>query len=145
VRGADESHEVHVAKKWSVGSALSGKHNQAKSAGAQQFVDGAQRVYASLGPHEKRTFFPECAGNGSRDINPRGTIAVRDCGGACGAHDGRRAAARLPHGEPAEWKSAAGECAVELSDARGDRIGGVLRDLNGVGKTLFKQESEGGN
>lgn len=145
VRGANETDEVDVAKKWRVGSAFSREHHEPESAGAQQLVDGAQRVHASLGPHEERAFFPERAGDGAGDVDPRGTVTVRDCGSARGAHDGRRAAARLPYGQTAQWKSSAGEGAIELSDSRGDRIGRVLCNLDSVGKTLFEQNSEGGD
>jgi hypothetical protein len=124
---------------------FAGEHHETESAGAQQFVHGAERVHASLRAHEERTLFPERAGDSSGDVYPRGAITVRDRGRTCGAHDGSRAAARLPHGQPAEWEAAAGERAIELSDPRGDRIGRVLRDLNSVGKTLFKQDSEDGD
>jgi hypothetical protein len=145
VRRANEAHEIDVAKKRSVGAMLAREHDETKSTRAQQFVDGAQRVHAALGPHEQRAVFPERAGDRAGDVDPRGAITVRDRGRTCGAHDGGRAAARLPHGQTSEWKSAAGERAIELCDSRGDRIGGISRDLNGVGKTLFEQDSEGGD
>ena len=70
---------------------------------------------------------------------------MRDCGTACRAHDGSRAAAGLPNGEPAEREPAARECAVELGDPREDRISRVLRDLNSVWETLFEQNTECGD
>jgi hypothetical protein len=145
VRGADEADEIHVAKKRSVGSAFPGEHDETESAGAQQFVHGAQRVHTSFGPHEERALFPERTGDGAGDVDPRGAITVRDCSSARGAHDGGCAAARLPHGQPAQWKSAAGQRAIELCYPGRDRISGVLRDLNSVGKTLFEQDSESGD
>jgi len=145
VRGADKSHEIYIAKKRRIVSALTGENYKTKSAGAEQLVHSAQRMHATLRPHEDRTVFPERAGNSAGDVDPRGAIAVRDRSGARGAHDGSRAAARFPNGEPAERKSAAGECAVELGYSCGDRIGVMPRDLNGVGKTLFEQGSEGGD
>ena len=57
---------------------FAGEHHETESAGAQQFVHGAERVHASLRAHEERTLFPERAGDGSGDIYPRGAITVRD-------------------------------------------------------------------
>jgi hypothetical protein len=121
------------------------EHDKTKSAGAQQFVDGAQRVHAALRPHEQWTVFPERTGDRAGDVDPCSAVAVRDRGRTCGAHDRCRAAARFPHGQTAERKSSTGERAIELYDSRRDRIGGISRDLNGVWETLFEQDSEGGD
>jgi hypothetical protein len=145
VRGANESDEIDVAKKRSVGSPFTSEHHQPESAGAQQLVHSAQRVHATLGPHEERAFFPERAGGGSRDIDPGRAVSLPDRCTTRGAHDGCCAAARLPHGQPAEWEATTRQRTIELCDPRGDRVSRMPCDLNGVGKTLFEQDSEGGD
>ena len=145
VRGTHQADEIDIAKKGSVAGPFSGEHHQAEPAGAEQFIHGAERVHAALGAHEERALLPERARDRAGDIDPRRTIAIRHRRAARGAHDGSRTAARLPNGQPAERKSAAGERAVELRDPRGHPVGRVLRNLDSVGKTLFEQGSEGGD
>ncbi len=142
VRRANEPHEIDVAKKRSIGSPLSGEHHQTESAGTEQFVHGAERVHPALRAHEERAFFPERARDRARDVYPCRAVAVRHRGSARRAHDGCRAAARLPDGQPAEREPASRQRAVELRDPRGDRIGDVPRNLDSVWKTLFEQGSE---
>lgn len=144
VRGTDEADEVRIPKKRGVSSPLAREHHQTKSAGAEQFVHGAKRVHPALRAHEERTLLPERAGNRSGDIDPRRAVTVCDSRSNGGTHDGCRTTARLPDGQPAEGKATAGECAVELGDPRDDWIGGVPRNLDSVGETLFKQGSECG-
>jgi hypothetical protein len=142
VRGTDQADEIDIAKKGRIARSFTGEHYQAEPSGAEQFVHGAKRVHAALRTHEKRTLFPERPGDRAGDIDPRRTIAVCNRSVARGAHDGSRAAAGLPDGQPAKRKSTTRESAIELRDPRGHPVGGVLRDLNSVGKTLFKQGSE---
>jgi hypothetical protein len=145
VRGANEANEIHIAKKRSVNTALTGEHDQAEPARAKQFIHGAERVHPAPGPYEERSFFPERAGDRAGDVYPGRAVTVRDCGTACRAHDGGRAAARLPDGESPKRKPAARERPVELCDPRENRIGRVLRDLDSVWETLFEQNTECGD
>jgi hypothetical protein len=145
VRGSNEPHEIDVAKERSVVVMFASEHHQTESARAEQFVHGAQCVHTTLRTHEQRAVFPERARGCSGDIDPRGAIAVRDRSGACSAHDGCRSAAGFPHSQTAQRKAAAGERAIELRYPGRDRIGGISRDLNSVGKTLFEEDSEGGD
>ncbi len=145
VCGANQAHEIHIAKKRSINAAFACEHYQTESARAKQFVDSTKCVHPALRAHEKRPLFPKRAGDRSGDVYPGRAITMRDCGTACRAHDGSRAAARFPDGESAERKAAAGECAIELSDPRENRIGDVLRDLDSVRKTLFEQNTECGD
>jgi hypothetical protein len=143
VRGTHEAHEIDVAKNRSIRAMLTREHHQAKSPGPEKFIDRTERMHASLRADEERSLIPECAGSRAGDVYPSGAITVCDSRSGRRAHDGRRAASRLPDGQPAEREASAGKRAVELHDSGGNRIGRWPRDLDSVWKALFEEGAEG--